>query len=123
MRAQGGGRIVHVASQFASVSSPTRALYGLTKAALVHLTKSMAIELATENIQVNAVSPGPTATAPILARERDDPAASAARLRDVPMGRFGQPAEIGETVHWLFTDAPDFLTGHDLIVDGGFTAH
>ncbi|MEJ0067416.1 MAG: SDR family oxidoreductase [Pseudomonadota bacterium] len=64
MRRQGGGRIIHVASQLGSVAAETRALYGMTKAALIHLAKTMALELARENIQVNTVSPGPTATRP-----------------------------------------------------------
>ena len=68
MRRQGGGRIVHVASQLGSVAYQTRTIYGMTKAALIHLTKSMALELAPQNIQVNAVSPGPIAPQPMLDR-------------------------------------------------------
>ena len=121
MRAQGGGRIVHVASQFGSVAAPTRALYGLTKAALIHLAKTMALELAEDNIQVNTISPGPIATRPNIERARLDPAASAERMRQIPAGRFGEPEEMGEVVHWLFTTAPAFVTGHDLVADGGYT--
>ena len=123
MRRQGGGRIVHIASQLGTVAAPTRALYGLTKAGLIHLGKTMALELAAENIQVNTVSPGPTATRPILDRAVRDPKASEDRLRDVPMGRFGRPDEIAEVVYWLLTASPAFLTGHDLVVDGGYVIH
>ena len=123
MRRQGGGRIVHIASQLGSVAYTTRTLYGLTKAALIHLGKSMAFELARDNIQVNTVSPGPTATRPILERQEKDPAGSAQRLAYVPMQRFGRPDEIGEVVHWLLTTDASFLTGHDLIIDGGYTVH
>lgn len=123
MRRQGGGRIVHVASQLGSVAYQTRTLYGMTKAALIHLAKSMALELARENIQVNTVSPGPIATQPLLDRARDQPEESARRMNYVPMGRFGQPEEIGEVVHWLLTTDASFLTGQDLIVDGGYTIH
>ena len=123
MRRQGGGRIVHVASQLGSVAYQTRTIYGMTKAALIHLAKSMALELAPDNIQVNTVSPGPIATQPLLDRQRDQPEESARRLEYVPMQRFGRPDEIGEVVHWLLTTDASFLTGQDLIVDGGYTIH
>ncbi|WP_395709646.1 SDR family NAD(P)-dependent oxidoreductase [Reyranella sp.] len=123
MRRQGGGRIVHVASQLGSVAYQTRTIYGMTKAALIHLAKSMALELAPQNIQVNTVSPGPVATQPILDRQADQPEESARRMAYVPMGRFGRPDEIGEVVHWLLTTDASFLTGADLIVDGGYTIH
>ncbi|MCA0304575.1 MAG: SDR family oxidoreductase [Proteobacteria bacterium] len=123
MRRRGGGRIVHVASQLGSVAYQTRTVYGMTKAALIHLAKSMALELATDNIQVNTVSPGPIATQPILDRQRDEPEESARRQEYVPMRRFGQPEEIGEVVHWLLTTPASYLTGHDLVVDGGYTIH
>jgi NAD(P)-dependent dehydrogenase (short-subunit alcohol dehydrogenase family) len=123
MRRQGGGRIIHVASQLGSVAYHTRTVYGMTKAALIHLTKSMALELARDNIQVNAVSPGPIATQPTLDRVQNDPEEAARRLEYVPMGRYGRPDEIGEVVHWLLTTDASFLTGHDLIVDGGYTIH
>jgi len=116
-------RIVHVASQLGSVAYQTRTIYGMTKAALIHLAKSMALELATENIQVNTVSPGPIATQPTLDRQRDDPDEAARRLEYVPMRRYGRPEEIGEVVHWLLTTDASFLTGHDLIIDGGYTIH
>lgn len=123
MRRRGGGRIVHVASQLGSVAYQTRAIYGMTKAALIHLAKSMALELAPDNIQVNTVSPGPVATQPLLDRARDEPEESARRLEYVPTRRFGRPEEIGEVVHWLLTTGSTFLTGHDLVVDGGYTIH
>ena len=123
MRRQGGGRIVHVASQLGSVSFPTRGLYGLTKAALIHLTKTMALELARENIIVNAISPGPIRTAIAMDREIADPEAAQARLDHVPMGRMGRPEEVADIVFMLLTTSATYLTGHDLIVDGGYTLH
>ena len=123
MRRQGGGRIVHIASQLGSVAYHTRTIYGMTKAALIHLAKSMALELAPDNIQVNTVSPGPIATRPIRERAEREPELSARRLAYVPMARFGEPEEIGEVVHWLMTTPAAYLTGHDLIVDGGYTIH
>jgi NAD(P)-dependent dehydrogenase (short-subunit alcohol dehydrogenase family) len=123
MRRQGGGRVVHVASQLGSVAYHTRTIYGMTKAALIHLAKSMALELARDNIQVNAVSPGPIATQPTLDRVENAPEEAARRLEYVPMGRYGRPEEIGEVIHWLLTTDASFLTGHDLVVDGGYTIH
>ena len=123
MRRQGGGRIVHVASQLGSVAYQTRTIYGMTKAALIHLAKSMALELARDNIQVNTVSPGPIATQPILDRQENEPEGirPADGIRaDGPLRR---PEEIGEVVHWLLTTDASFLTGQDLIVDGGYTIH
>ncbi|MBX9699221.1 MAG: SDR family oxidoreductase [Acetobacteraceae bacterium] len=123
MRAQGGGRIIHVASQMASVAAEDNALYGLTKAALAHLAKSMAFELAGENIQVNAVSPGPIATAYNLESYGRQPGKMAQMTARVPAGRFGAPEEVAATIAWLATKAPAFLQGHDLVVDGGYIIH
>jgi NAD(P)-dependent dehydrogenase (short-subunit alcohol dehydrogenase family) len=121
MRAQGGGRIIHVASQMASVASEDNALYGLTKAALVHLTRSMAFELAHENIQVNAVSPGPIATQYNLDSYGREPGKMERMTARVPAGRFGTPREVAECIAFLATQQGRFLQGHDLIVDGGYT--
>jgi len=122
MRRQGGGRIIHTASQLGTVASGTRAIYGLTKAALIHLTKSMALELGPEGIIVNAISPGPTATGPILERERQDPVLSKERMARIPLGRFGKPDEIAELAWFLATTPAEFLHGSNLIIDGGYTA-
>ena len=121
MRAQGGGRIIHVASQLGHVTFEGRALYGLTKAALIHLTKSMAHELARENILVNAISPGPVFTeAPVNA----DPEVRARRIeRYLPGGRYGEPGEVAELALFLATAAPAFLQGQDILIDGGYTNH
>ena len=123
MRAQGAGRIIHVASQMASVASEDNAVYGLTKAALAHLAKSMAFELAREGIQVNAVSPGPIATQYNIDSYGARPGQMERMTARVPTGRFGEPAEIAATIAWLATEALDFLQGHDLVVDGGYIIH
>jgi len=122
MRRQGGGRIIHTASQLGSVASATRAIYGLTKAALIHLTKSMALELGPEGVIVNAISPGPTSTGPIIERERQDPVLSKERMARVPLGRFGKPEEIAELAWFLATTPAQFLHGSNIIIDGGYTA-
>ena len=120
MRRQGGGRIIHIASQMGHVAFDQRALYGLTKAALIHLTKSMAYELARENIIVNAISPGPIETGRSLTRSRED----TQKLMDkVPAGRFGEPHEIANVALYLASSSPGFLQGQDIVVDGGYIIH
>ncbi|OWT80705.1 MULTISPECIES: SDR family NAD(P)-dependent oxidoreductase [unclassified Achromobacter] len=117
MKAQGGGRIIHIASQMGQVTSPNLALYGMTKAALIHLAKSMASELCKDNIIVNALSPGPIATQPQL----DRGAAGIRLLADrVPLGRLGEPEEIAEVALFLASASPSFLLGQDIVVDGGY---
>ncbi|MBY0439639.1 MAG: SDR family oxidoreductase [Burkholderiales bacterium] len=124
MRAQGGGRIIHIASQLGHVTYAKRALYGLTKAALLHLTKSMAYELGKDNIQVNSVSPGPIKTQPLIDRLRTEPEEMARRISQyVPLGRLGEPGEIADVAFFLATDAPAFLQGEDICVDGGYINH
>jgi len=121
MRAQGGGRIIHIASQLGHVTYAQRALYGLTKAALIHLTKSMAYELGKDNIIVNAISPGPIATQTTLDR---DPEVTRKRVEQyLPLGRVGEPEEIAELALYLATDSPVFLQGQDIVIDGGYTIH
>ena len=124
MRRQGGGRIIHIASQLGHVTYARRALYGLTKAALIHLTKSMAYELGREGIMVNSISPGPVGTQFILDQNARDPEAAARRLKTyVPLGRLGEPAEIAEVALFLATTSATYLQGEDICVDGGYTAH
>ncbi len=124
MRAQGGGRIIHTASQLGLVTYDTRAVYGLTKAALIHLTKSMAYELAKDNIQVNAISPGPVYTQPIIDREAQDPDGTRQRVHDyIPAGRYGRPEEIAELVFFLATTPATYLQGENIVIDGGYVTH
>ena len=124
MRGQGGGRIINIASQLGRVTYARRALYGLTKAAVIHLTKSMAYELGADGIIVNAISPGPVKTQPILDRMAEDPAEAARRLQQyMPSGRFGEPAEIAELALFLATTTATFLQGEDICIDGGYTLH
>ena len=120
MRRQRGGRIIHIASQMGHVTFHQRALYGLTKAALIHLTRSMAYELGRENIIVNAISPGPIETGRSLMRT----AADTKKLMDkVPAGRFGEPEEIADVAFYLATTSASFLQGQDIVVDGGYIIH
>ena len=123
MRDAGGGRIIHVASQLGSVAARDTALYSVTKAALIQLTRSMALELAGENILVNAVSPGPTATEYLKKHAYKTPEERAERLGNIPMGRFGEPGEIADAVMFLASGDASFVHGHNLVVDGGYISH
>ncbi|OGA47944.1 MAG: hypothetical protein A3G24_08290 [Betaproteobacteria bacterium RIFCSPLOWO2_12_FULL_62_13] len=121
MRQQGGGRIIHIASQLGHVAYSKRTLYGLTKAALIHLTKSMAYELGRENIIVNSISPGPIATGPTL--ERDQEVTRKRVEQYVPAGRVGEPDEVANLAFYLASSAPAFLQGEDIVIDGGYIIH
>lgn len=123
MRAQGGGRIIHVASQMGTVAAPFNTIYGITKAALIRLAKSMALELSPDNILVNSVSPGPIDTDFIKNRYAGNASARSAMEARVPIGRFGTEEEIAEVIGFLATSRGKFLQGADLIVDGGYVIH
>jgi NAD(P)-dependent dehydrogenase (short-subunit alcohol dehydrogenase family) len=112
----GGGRIVNVASNSGIFGGRGRAAYGSSKAGLINLTQTMAIELAEHDILVNAVAPGPTKT---RADQPDEPWPSVkARM---PLARWGRPEEIAEVVFFLASDACSFTTGHVWCADGGYT--
>ena len=123
MRQAGGGRIIHVASQMGMVASPELALYGMTKAALIHLARSMALELASEGIIVNAVSPGPIATDYNLDRYAKDPERRERILARLPVGRLGEPYEVAEAILFLAATGTAFVHGHNLVIDGGYITH
>lgn len=121
MRGRGGGHIVHIASQLGIVASRYGAVYNLTKAALIQLTRAMALELAGEGIAVNAVSPGPIETEGFLAGRH--PGELEQRRRDVPAGRFGTPEEVAAAVAFLVSGEAGFFHGHNLVLDGGYVIH
>ena len=123
MRRQGGGRIVHVASQIGLVAQKHAALYGMTKAALIYLARAMSYELATENIFVNAISPGVIMSDTNVERLKANPELKAERLKEIPMERYGEPDEIAEAILYLVAGAPPYMQGHNLVVDGGYVNH
>jgi gluconate 5-dehydrogenase len=123
MRAQGGGRIIHIASPHGTVASEENAMYGTTKAALIHLARNMAYELAKDGIQVNTVSPGPIATQFNIDTWGKIPGKMEMMSARVPAGRMGRPEEVAEAVAFLATAAGSFIQGHDLVVDGGYIIH
>jgi NAD(P)-dependent dehydrogenase (short-subunit alcohol dehydrogenase family) len=122
MIAAGGGSIIHMASQHARVGAPARAVYCATKGALVMLAKSMAIDHAGQKIRVNTLSPGAVETPRMTYRYGDMAAARAALGPKHLLNRLAAPDEIARAALFLASDASSFVTGSDLLVDGGFTA-
>lgn len=122
MIAGGGGSIILIASQLARVGSAGRAAYCATKGALVQLAKVMAIDHAAEGIRVNTLSPGAVETERTL-RRYGSFAAARERIGGKHLaGRLGRPDEIAGAAVFLASDAASFVTGSDLLVDGGYTA-
>jgi NAD(P)-dependent dehydrogenase (short-subunit alcohol dehydrogenase family) len=118
MIAQGaGGRIVHIASISGQIGEPGWAHYSSAKAGLISLTRTMAVELAEHGITTNAVAPGWIATD--MTRDYFEGASPASFTRLNPLGRVGTPDEVAAVVSFLALDAPGFLTGEVINVDGG----
>jgi NAD(P)-dependent dehydrogenase (short-subunit alcohol dehydrogenase family) len=122
MVAAGGGSIIHIASQLGSVGAPGRAAYCATKGALVQLAKAMAAELAPQGVRVNTLSPGAVETRRLEFRYGDLEQARAAIGAKHLLNRLGQPDEIAAAAVFLASDASSFMTGADLLVDGGYNA-
>ncbi|MGH7030994.1 MAG: SDR family NAD(P)-dependent oxidoreductase [Stellaceae bacterium] len=122
MIAGAGGSIILIASQLGRVGSAGRAAYCATKGALIQLAKVMAIDHAGQNIRVNTLSPGAVETERIVRRYGSFAAARAAIGPKHVQGRLGQPREIAAAAVFLAGDGASFITGSDLLVDGGYTA-
>lgn len=115
------GRIINLSSQAGFVALPTESVYCMTKAALAHLTKCLAVEWGQYNITVNAVAPTFIDT-PGTREALANPAFRADVLSRIPLGRIGDPAEVGAAVVYLASPAAALVTGHTLLIDGGWTA-
>jgi NAD(P)-dependent dehydrogenase (short-subunit alcohol dehydrogenase family) len=122
MMAQGGGRIINMASQAGFVALPTESIYCMTKAGIVHLTKCLAIEWGKHRINVNAVAPTfihTPGTEPAL----QDPAFRVDVIeRIAALRRIGEPMEVAGAVVFLASKAASMITGHTILIDGGWTA-
>ena len=122
MRAGGGGSIVNVSSTGALVASPTLGVpYNASKAAVHLLTKVTALQHARDAIRCNSVHPGPIDT-DMLSSITSDPAKRAEYERRIPMGRLGRPEEVASAVLFLASDEASFITGAELVIDGGMLA-
>jgi NAD(P)-dependent dehydrogenase (short-subunit alcohol dehydrogenase family) len=115
-----GGAIVNITSISGLRASALRIAYGTSKAALDHLTKQLALELAVRGIRVNAVAPGPVDTA--MAKAVHSAAIRADYHDAIPLGRYGLEEELAEAVFFLCSERASYITGHTLAVDGGFDA-
>ncbi|MBL8385167.1 MAG: SDR family oxidoreductase [Burkholderiales bacterium] len=122
MIAAGGGSIIHIASSYARVGRPGRAAYCATKGALVQLAKVMAADHGAQNVRVNTLSPGGTATRRLLFRFGGEEGIAREVTPYHRLGRFARPDEMSGAALYLASDASSFMTGADLLVDGGFTS-
>jgi len=122
MQAAGGGQFINISSTFGHVAWPQRPAYMATKGAVRQLTRSIALDFASDNIRANSILPGAIETNRLLERT---PTMEQVREKMVPMhpiGRLGQPEDVANTAVFLASDQSSFMTGSDVFVDGGFTA-
>lgn len=121
MKGTGYGRILQMTSIMSHVSLPQRSAYSASKAALLGMTRALALELAPEGITANGISPGPFGTemnAPLMQNAE----ANAQFLASIPIGAWGKPQDIGTLACYLCSEAAAFITGTDILIDGGWCA-
>ena len=120
MKKQKSGKIINIASIFGVISKEKRAAYSATKWGLIGFTKAVALDLASFNVQVNAVSPGFVDTD--LTRQIIGPENLKQLVETIPQGRLAQPDEIAKVVLFLCSVLNTYITGQNIVVDGGFTS-
>jgi NAD(P)-dependent dehydrogenase (short-subunit alcohol dehydrogenase family) len=121
MKGRGYGRVLNMTSIMSHVALPGRTAYAATKTGLLGFTRALALELASEKITVNGISPGPIATEmnlPIL----QNPELNQQFVAKLPIGRWGTVEEIGKLAVFLCSEDAGFITGTDILIDGGWTA-
>jgi NAD(P)-dependent dehydrogenase (short-subunit alcohol dehydrogenase family) len=121
MSGRGYGRILNMTSILSHVSLPERTAYSSAKSALLGFTRALALEVAADGITVNGISPGPFGT-DMNAAVINNPDANRQFLANLPVGRWGKVQEIGALACYLCSEAAGFITGTDILIDGGWTA-
>jgi len=115
------GKIINISSNVSEVAMPGRSIYSVSKAGVAHLTRALALEWANYGININALGPGPTITDINKTYFDEHPEDLKARIDSIPMARIGQPMDHAGAAVFLASDASDFITGQNLLVDGGST--
>jgi NAD(P)-dependent dehydrogenase (short-subunit alcohol dehydrogenase family) len=114
------GHVISLASTFGIIGQSTVSVYGISKAAVSHMTKMMAIEWAELGIRANAVAPGATTTE-TRAKYHADPVLGPRARAKIPVGRFAQPDEVAAAIRYLASPGAAYVNGHTLVLDGGLT--
>ena len=122
MRSAGGGSIINISSGAGITGSKQSAAYHASKGAVRIFTKSAAIQYASDNIRVNSVHPGPIDTDMVAQSYASDPERIASRMEQIPLGRLGRPEEVAYGVLFLASDESSYMTGSEVVIDGGRTA-
>lgn len=122
MREAGGGSIVNISSTAGLIGSTVSSAYNASKGAVRLLTKATAVQFGSEKIRANSVHPGPIETDMVKQVFLDDESLRDERIAAIPQGRFGKPEEVANCVLFLASDEASYMTGSELVVDGGWTA-